>query len=140
MPKSTRGGRNKNTIAMATAPGERKVGKLSTKVATVLGLMQRKNQPIVLGESNIRHMKETHPKEYEKYGKYIPQIISNPDYVGLNARDDSIEYVKEFKVDNDFVKVAVRLAGDGKLFARSIYVLKPSRVQNSIKTGKLKKV
>lgn len=141
MPKPTRGGRNKNIIAMATAPGPQKVGKLSAKVASVLGLMQRKNQPIMFGDSNREHMKRKHPEAYKKYGKHIPQIISHPDYVGLDDDDGSIEYVKEFKVDGAYVKVAVRAdRNDSTLFARSIYVLKPSRVENAIKTGKLKRV
>ena len=137
MPKPQRGGRDR----IASTQESRKVGKITTKVATVLGLLQRRNQPIMLGESNIKHMKETHPKEYKKYGKYIRQIISQPDYVGIDDEDGSIEYVKEFKVDGEHVKVAVRAdKGDNTLFARTIYVLKPSRVENAIKTGRLKKV
>lgn len=141
MPKPTRGGRNRNMIAMATAPGLKKVGKLSAKVASVLGLMQRKNQPIMFGDSNREHMKKRHPKAYEKYGKHIPQILSNPDYVGLDDVDGSIEYIKEFKVDGAYVKVAVRAdRGDSSLFARSIYELEPGWVENAIKKGRLKKV
>ena len=140
MPKATRGGRGKNIIAKSSAPGEKKVGKLSGKVASVLGLSQRKNQPIMLGESNIDHMKRKHSDAYQKYGKHIPQIISQPDYVRINPKDDSIEYVKDFKINGEYVKVAVRAAGNNTLFARSIYVLSPERVKNLIKSGSLKKI
>lgn len=141
MPKPTRGGRSKNIIAMSATPGPKKVGKLSANVASVLGLMQRKNQPIMFGDSNREHMKRKHPEAYKKYGKHIPKILSHPDYVRINPRDDSIEYVKEFKVDGEYVKVAVRAdRGDNALFARSIYVLSPDRVRNMIKSGALKKV
>ena len=44
-------------------------------------------------EDNIEHMKKKHPEAYEKYGKDIPFILGNPDYVGLNTKDESIEYV-----------------------------------------------
>ena len=141
MPKPTRGGRNRNMIATATAPGQKKVGKLTAKVASVLGLMQRKNQPIMFGDSNREHMKKRHPQAYEKYGKYIPQILSHPDYVGLDDKDGSIEYVKEFKVDGAYVKVAVRADRDDKaLFARSIYELEPGWVENAKEKGRLKKI
>lgn len=141
MPKPTRGGRNKNTISMATAPGPQKVGKLSAKVASVLGLMHRKNQPIMFGDSNREHMNRKHPGAYKKYGKHIPQIISHPDYVGLDDVDGSIEYVKGFKVDGAYVKVAVRAdRGDKALFARSIYELEPGWVENAVDRGRLKKV
>ena len=141
MPKPTRGGRNRNFIAMANAPGPQKVGKLSAKVASVLGLMQRKNQPIMFGDSNRDHMERRHPEAYQKYGKHIPKILSHPDYVGLDDVDGSIEYVKEFKVDGKYVKVAVRADRDDKaLFARSIYTLEQGWVENAIKNGRLKKV
>ena len=48
--------------------------------------------------------------------------------------------MKEFKIDDEFVKVAVRLSGGGALYARSLYILKPNRVKNFIAKGTLKKV
>ena len=116
------------------------VGKLSEKVIALLGLPLQTNQPIFLGDSNIAHMLKRHPADYAQYGKYIPQILNHPDYVGQNPSDGSIEYVKEFKIDDEFVKVAVRLSGGGALYARSLYVLKPNRVKNFIAKGTLKKV
>lgn len=54
-------------------------------------------------------MQSRHSEDYERYGEYIPEILSSPDYVGLNAADGSIEYIKEFRIDNTFVKVAIRV-------------------------------
>lgn len=136
MPKASRGGRGRSK----TTQGNKQVGKLSARVISLLGLSQKQDQAILLGASNIAHMQAKHPNDYQKYGQYIPQILSKPDYVGQNPKDGSIEYVKEFKVNNDFVKVAVRISGQGNLYARSVYVLKPNRVQNFIKSGTLKKV
>lgn len=66
--------------------------------------------------------------------------MGNPDYVGLNTKDESIEYVKEYKVDDEYVKVAVRVSGNRNYFARSIYVLNKTRVKNFITKGTLKKL
>ena len=118
----------------------REVGRLSASVIKLLGLQLKANQPIYMGESNISHMESRHPVDYAKYGQYIPDILSKPDYVGENPKDGSIEYVKEFQIDNEFVKVAVRLSGGGALYARSLYVLNNNRVANFIKKGTLKKV
>jgi hypothetical protein len=96
--------------------------------------------PIYLGRSNIAHMQRRHPADYAKYGQYIPQILAAPDYVGINPSDGSIEYVKDFQVNGEFVKVAVRLSQGGVLYARSLYVLNPNRVQNFSRKGTLKKV
>lgn len=54
--------------------------------------------------------------------------------------DGLIEYVKEFQVDGEFVKVAVRVSASNTLYARTVYVLNPNRVQSFIQKGTLKKV
>lgn len=85
-------------------------------------------------------MKTSHPEDFAKYGTELINILSYPDYVGTNPKDGSIEYVKEFLVDGEYVKVAVRLSRNGLYFARSLYVLNPRRVQNYIAKGTLKRV
>lgn len=116
------------------------VGKLSARACSLLGSSLSAGQPIYLGSSNIAHMQSRHPQDYAKYGQYIPRILAQPDYVGENPKDGSIEFVKEFQINNEFVKVAVRLSGGGTLYARSLYVLNPNRVHNFIQKGTLKKV
>lgn len=115
------------------------VGTLSARVVELLGLSMRAGQAIMLGQSNIAHMKSKHPADYEKFGQYIPQILAAPDYVGENPADGSIEYVKEFVIEGAFVKVAVRVTSNGTLFARSVYRLNTNRVNNFIAKGTLKK-
>lgn len=83
-------------------------------------------------------MKSRHPAEYEKYGVDIPLILSYPDYIGINKKDNSIEYVKEYKIDNEYVEVAVRVSHTNNYFARSIYTLNKNRVKNFITKGTLK--
>lgn len=118
----------------------KEVGKVSARVAELLDVPLQVGQPILLGDSNISHMQRRHPADYEKYGQHIPVILADPDYVGVNPSDGSVEYVKEFQMDNDYVKVAVRISGGGALYARSVYVLNPNRVHNFIKKGTLKRV
>ena len=116
------------------------VGKLSERVTSLLGLPLQAGKPILLGTGNIAHMMNRHPADYAKYGQYIPYILAAPDYVGQNPSDGSIEYVKDFQINGEYVKVAVRISGGGTLFARSLYVLNPNRVQNFINKGTLKKI
>lgn len=78
-------------------------------------------------------MMSKHPKDFAKYEKEISNIISSPDYVGINKKDNSIEYIKEFKIDNEFVKVAVRVSNGNKFFVRSLYVVSNNRVYNFLK-------
>ena len=117
------------------------VGIITQEIITILGINNiTPNTPILLGDTNIQHMQTSHPADYKKYGNHITNILCSPDYVGLNKKDNSLEYVKEFKIENEFVKVAVRISLNGNLFARSIYILNNNRVNNFINKGTLKKV
>lgn len=116
------------------------VGRMSKRVIALLGLPYKPNVLILLGDTNIQHMKTSHPADYARYGADIPLILAEPDYVGLNPSDGSVEFVKEYSVNGEHVKVAVRLSAAGKLYARSIYVLNKNRVQNFITKGTLKRV
>lgn len=117
----------------------KQVGKLSQRVIELLGLTLSEGRSILLGESNIAHMVSRHPEDYALYGEYIPLILSMPDYVALNTKDESIEYVKEVQMDDVYVKVAVRVSARGQLFARSVYRLNTNRAKNFIEKGTLKK-
>ena len=117
----------------------KQVGKLSQHVIELLGLTLSEGRSILLGESNIAHMVSRHPEDYALYGEYIPLILSMPDYVALNTKDESIEYVKEVQMDDVYVKVAVRVSARGQLFARSVYRLNTNRAKNFIDKGTLKK-
>ena len=114
-----------------------KIGTLDGNIIKALKLDLIEDSPIFLGADNILHMKQKHPKDYAKYGNCIEDIIRQPDYIGKNPKDESIEYVKEFFIENEFVKVAVRVSGNGVLFARSMYVLNPNRVLSFIEKGTL---
>jgi hypothetical protein len=114
------------------------VGEITEAVINALGISVVSGTPIYIGQTNIEHMIAKHSAEYVKYGAYIHDIVSTPDYVGINPGDGSIEYVKNFPVDSNFVKVAVRVSQRGKYFARSLYILNTERVRNFIANGTLK--
>lgn len=114
-----------------------KIGEIKSEVIHALSLSVSEGTPIYLGSSNIEHTINKHPFDYNKYGKYIGLIVNEPDFVGLNAKNQSIEYVKEFLIDEDFVKVAVRASSIGKYFVRSLYTLNTERAIRFISKGTL---
>jgi len=116
----------------------RLVGVVSAAVSKVLGedgRLYKAGDMIYIGESNVNHMKRRHLSAYNKYGDRLSSIISEPDYVGINEEDNSLEYVKVF---DDHVKLVVRVAGDEKLYVRSLYTVYQSRTEYFIKSGRLK--
>ena len=115
------------------------IGTLSDKIINILNLSYITDKNIYIGETNIEHMKTSHPDDYSKYKDNIPEILKNPDYICNNSTDDSIEFVKEFIINHEYVKVAVRVSSKNRLYARSVYVLNRRRVKNFIEKGTLKK-
>ena len=45
----------------------KEVGRVNTKVIKLLNLKCKQEIPIMIGETNIEHMKRKHPNDYEKY-------------------------------------------------------------------------
>jgi len=113
----------------------RKVGEISVEVIKLLGLPLSEVTPIYMGDTNIAHMEKDHAYEFNLFQNKIPQIISTADYVRLRKEDNSIEYIKSF---GKYVKLAVRIAGDGYYYARSLYYIDSNRVANLLKKGELK--
>jgi len=114
------------------------IGMISATVIKTLGESGRhysSGDRIYLGNRNIKHIKRNHLSVYMKYRNRLPQIISKPDFVGINEDDGSLEYVKMF---DDHVKLAVRIAGDERLYIRTMYIVYKSRTEHFVKSGKLK--
>ena len=115
------------------------LGRIPDCVDALLGIQISGDRNVYFGTTNELHMQSSHPEDYEKYKSELSNIIHNPDYIGMNTKDNSIEFVKEFKNDNEFVKIAVRVSLNKKYFARSMYVLNNRRVKSFISKGTLKR-
>ncbi len=113
------------------------VGAIGQHIIDLLGLRIQPQTPVFVGKANIDHMKTKHPHDFAKYGAYIGFIVAKPDYAGLNTTDGSIELVKEFLIEGDYVKVAIRATNNGVYFVRSLYVLNKHRANNFIQKGTL---
>ena len=111
----------------------KKIGKISKKVIKVLGLKYQKEQPIFIGEANINHMKAKHPEDFKRFGKKIEDIIKNPTYLAMNEKKKSIEFIKEYKIDNKYVLVAVRVSNNNVHFARTMYIMAEEKVKKYFK-------
>lgn len=110
---------------------------LQQNIIQALKLTDPIGTPIYFGETNLAHMLKNHPVDYAKYGQYLSLILSEPDYIGRNPKDQSLEYIKEFLVEQEYVKVAVRVSQSGSYYARSLYALNRNRVNNFIANGSL---
>ena len=66
---------------------------------------------VVLLDKNIAHIKDHHPGDYEKYCKYIREMLEEPDYIIEANRnpDKSGLVLKEFDVDEKRFRLLLRL-------------------------------
>ena len=111
----------------------KQIGKISQKVINILGLDYKQEEPIFIGDGNLAHMQQRHPNDFEKYIGNIENIIQNPTYLARNEKKKSIEFIKEYKVDDEFVLVAVRVSNNNVHFARTMYVMDDEKVKKYFK-------
>lgn len=117
------------------------IGKLTKEVISLLDL-DRSECDIILWEDRLKYIQKhiadfDSIKEYEKHVDLIPEIIKNPDYVGMHPNSTSIEYIK--RIDR-LMLVAVRLKLSGDLAFRSAYPIREEQLESYIKSGRAFKV
>ena len=64
---------------------------------------------VILTEKQIEHIKERHPSDYERYFKYMKDIIENPDYVIKDTKPNTGFLLKEFLKDDKRFQLILRL-------------------------------
>lgn len=116
------------------------IGYITKEIAELLSLDLDADTPIYIGDTNIEHIKNRHMYEYDKYFDRIEEIISSPDYVGKNPKDESISFVKEYKISGEYVRVAVRITKNKKYFAKTLHLLSTCNAERYIQKGTLKKL
>lgn len=118
----------------------KQIGKITKKVIDTLNLDIEEDTPIFISETNIEHIKLRHPEDYNKYFKQITNIIENPTYVAKHPNKSSIEYIKKYILDNNYVLVAVRITKNDVNFARTMFVMTDKKVETYKKCGYFKKI
>ena len=108
----------------------RQIGIITKKIIKILQLNYDKEQPIFIGDANIKHMQQQHPEDYKKYGTKIKEIINNPTYLARNEKKKSIEFIKKYKKEKDeYVLIAVRVSKNNIHFARTMYIMSNEKVK-----------
>ena len=117
------------------------VGYISETVNKMLSLGINPNTPIYLSDNNIVHIRECHSDAYIKYFDDLEEIIRDPDYIGIaGVSIESIEYVKRYEINEEYVNVAVRASKGGTYYIRTMFIIEDGRLNDYIKKGKLLKI
>lgn len=106
------------------------IGKLTSQMIKFLNLPIDPCS-IMLWDDRLKYM-EKHKSDFiseEAYCKHlqeIPNIIENPDYIGLHPKDNSIQFIKRI---DELMLVGVRIKNKGSLNIRSSYPISNEQLQ-----------
>ena len=65
----------------------------------------------IITEERIEHIKERHPTDFERYNKYLEEIIGNPDYIIEANKSNTAILLKEIiDGDSNRFKLVLRIA------------------------------
>ena len=64
---------------------------------------------VILTDKQVEHIQERHPDDYEKYFKYVKDIIENPDYIIRDSKPNTGFLLKEFTKLNRRFQLILRL-------------------------------
>lgn len=64
---------------------------------------------VVLTDERIKHIQEHHPNDYERYEKYISEMVTSPDYIIETSAVDTAFIVNEFNDGDDHFRLILKL-------------------------------
>lgn len=63
---------------------------------------------VVITDRQIEHIRERHPNDFERYQKYLTEIVESPDYI-LQDRPNTAFVLKQFVEDEEQFELILRL-------------------------------
>lgn len=114
-----------------------KVGRYNPRFNNILGI-KIEELDIYRSKGLPAHMVKRKHFKCLKYIDYIPDIIENPDYIGINPNEDekTIEIIKRYK---DNVMIGIKLDTDGEyLYVSTVHDIQESKIERRLHGGRIK--
>ena len=84
------------------------VGKIDKKIYSCI-TDDIVTDEVIITDERIAHIKERHPDNYEMFMKYIPNIISDPEYIIEAGKPNTAVILKEIDENGKKFKVILRI-------------------------------
>ena len=68
---------------------------------------------VIITDERIKHIKDRHPNDYERYEKYLSQIIESPDYILQANKPNTAFLLKHIAEGDESFELILRLAVNG---------------------------
>lgn len=97
------------------------VGKISKEIYECI-TADIVTDEVVITDERIKHIKERHPNDYERFYSYIPEIISNPDYIIAANKPNTATMLKRITDNGEKFQLVLRIItpADNKGFKNSV--------------------
>ncbi len=85
-----------------------------------------------------KHIEKRHP-ECINYLPFIPDIIANPDYIGINPNESGVSFELVKILDNN-VQLGIKLdVAEDYLYVATLHTITNAKLEHGIQNGRLKK-
>lgn len=104
----------------------------------ILGIDIDTGLKIFASEGLEIHMRNRGHQDCVQFLENLPDIISHPDYIGINPRErgKSVELVKKY---SDNVQIGIKLDTSGEyLYVATVFQINTSKIERRLHSGRLK--
>lgn len=84
------------------------VGKIKKEIYSCI-TEDIKTDEVIITEERIQHIRDRHPKDYERYCGYLTQIVEDPQYIVETSKPNTALILREFKQGMEIFKTVMRL-------------------------------
>ncbi len=84
------------------------IGKLDRNIYSCI-TSNISSDEVIVTEAQVKHIKERHPGDYERFSGYLDEIISNPDYIVETAKPNTALILKKILKEGQVFKTVLRL-------------------------------
>lgn len=85
------------------------IGKIDIENYRVVSDKIRTSEVIITDE-RIAHIKERHPNDYERYSRYLVEMIENPEYILEDRTPNTAVILQEFFAEGEQFRLVLKLA------------------------------
>ncbi|MCD7822273.1 MAG: hypothetical protein LUG64_08735 [Clostridiales bacterium] len=65
---------------------------------------------VFITDERIAHIKERHPNDYERYSRYLVEMIENPEYILEDRTPNTAVILQEFFAEGEHFRLVLKLA------------------------------
>ena len=115
------------------------IGEYKKEFNSILGI-NIESKDIYRSKGLPAHMIKSRHEKCLKYIDYIPDIVNNPNYIGINPNENGTESIELIKRYRDNVMIGIKLDKDNDyLYVSTMHDIQESKLQRRLYSGRIKK-